>query len=266
MSIDYSLYSGAGNTFALIDNRQETVSSELATEISQSCDVDGAILLEKSATADFKMRTINRDGSEAKMCGNGMRSLIRFLEELEISQKIYHIETGSGTHQGWTHQDEVCVQLPALKTSRWNLSIPLEARSYIGHFLHTGVPHVVIFVNDLDKIDVEGVGKQIRHHSLFGPEGVNVNFATLKPLQVRTYERGVEGETEACGTGAVAAALAAAKLHDLFSPIKIAVRSKQELKISFTPDWSRTILQGPVEKMKSGAFTINKQSDKLSGS
>lgn len=255
-NIPFSIYSGAGNTFAIIDNRDLTFETKNASAFCDHCDVDGIILAERGKTTPFAMRTFNRDGSEASMCGNGVRCLVQFLKELSIHCEVYPIETLAGIHSGWFTNEGIAIQVPPPKNIKWNVQIPVDESILTGHYLNTGVPHVVIFVDQLDDVDVVTLGRKIRFHPLFEPLGANVNFVSTSPLVLRTYERGVENETGACGTGAIAAALALAKFHDCFSPVSLSVRSGEKIIISFTPDWSRLTMKGPVKIIKTGSFPL----------
>jgi diaminopimelate epimerase len=270
-------YSGAGNTFLLteIDEKSELLPLD-PRQISQLCNqakVDGVIVLarishtfsdsshtlhddlavqkkceksglEASRCVDAKMRIFNRDGSEAEMCGNGLRCCIRFLKDLGNDQPCYRIETLAGLQQGWVCGDEVCVQLAT--PTELNLNLPDNL-----YFLNTGVPHVISFVDAIESINVNDIGRALRFSPLFAPAGANVNFVCQmgeNMLAVRTYERGVEAETQACGTGAVASALIASKVLALSSPIQIRVYSGQTLTVSFNPNWSEVTLQGPARR------------------
>jgi len=248
----YALYSGAGNTFALIE---EPISSQNAILLCEACDVDGVIFSEDV----FRMRIFNRDGSEAEMCGNGLRCFIKFLMEQNIHRDYYTIETLAGSHTAWANGNQICVQLPPPQDIRWNLSI----ETYTLHHLNTGVPHAVLFVESVDKVDLMELGPKIRHHPLF-PEGANVNVVEPHSLRMRTYERGVEAETLACGTGATASALAAAKVFNLPSSLNMKVQSGEKLKISFTPDWKTITMEGPAKQVGEGTFCLKDKSPILS--
>lgn len=245
MSFPYFEYSGAGNTFFLIDNRKHVYP---ASSFALECTVDGVILLEESTIADYKMRIFNRDGSEAEMCGNGLRCLIRFLNDLGIPPKKFVIETLAGLQTGWIEGDLVSIQLS--KPHNLQLQPPF-------FHLNTGVPHTLFFVEDLENVNVQNQGKEIRHHPHFAPSGTNVNFVKFHAdhsLSIRTYERGVEAETLACGTGAVACALIASKVYGIPSPIAVKVRSGEILKVLFTEDWNSLILQGPAIRVCDAFF------------
>ncbi len=260
----YYLYSGAGNTFALTE---KPIDSRQAARLCKTCDVDGVIFSDdplpfsdsdesaQQVKNAFRMRVFNRDGTEAEMCGNGLRCFIKFLMEQNIHQECYTVETRAGTHKAWANGSRICAQFPPPWDYRWNLSIG----SHTLHYLNTGVPHAVLFVDSVDAVDLLEIAQPIRHHALF-PEGTNVNIVEPETLRMRTYERGVEGETLACGTGAVASALAAAKVFALPSPLNMEVRSGEKLKISFSPDWKSVTLEGPAHRIGEGFFRLKQQS------
>lgn len=233
-------YSGAGNTFFLVDQREEKTLHQQISSICEKGGVDGMILVENSSIADVRMRTFNRDGTEAEMCGNGLRCLIQFLADLKIVRETYKIETVAGIQYGWLEEGEVCVQLAPPKDI--NLNLPHHL-----HFINTGVPHVICFVKEIESVDVSREGKKLRETF-----NANADFVSLEEegvIAVRTYERGVEEETLACGTGAAASALVTSKIYELPSPITVKVRSGEELKIIFSDDGSRVILKGPVVRL-----------------
>jgi diaminopimelate epimerase len=241
-------YSGAGNIFFLIDQRHRSFPRDRLPVLWENPEIDGALFVESSTVADARMRVFNRDGSEAQMCGNGLRCFIHFLNELEIVRDVYHVETLAGIQKGWfvDEKDHIGIEL----TPSHGLKLHLQQGL---HFINTGVPHAVHFVDDIETIDVDSLGKSLRFSPHFAPEGANVNFVALRDhnsLAIRTYERGVERETLACGTGACASALLAHTLYQYSSPIQVLVRSGDSLKISFTPDWSRVSLEGPVKKLE----------------
>lgn len=226
-----SVYSGAGNTFVI---RPEPVTAEEASKLAQEFDVDGVIFPENT----FFMRIFNRDGSEAEMCGNGLRCFVKFLREQGVIQERYTIETVAGTHTAWPMGDNICAELPPPS--------PIETIAENLYAINTGVPHLVTFVKDVDTIDLEEIGPALRHHPHF-ENGCNVNIVQLNPFKIRTYERGVERETQACGTGATACALVAAHVHALPSPISVGVASGDLLKIGF--DSGKVTMEGPAEQI-----------------
>ncbi len=185
-------------------------------------DADGIIVLEKP---DFTMRTINRDGSEAKMCGNGLRCLIQFLIDLGIHRDVYHVNTLSGQLQGWAENNEIVVTLPKPSPIE-----QIKVDDYTFFFLTVGVPHAVCF-EPID--DFIAFGQKYVAHPAFGPAGTNVNHATIQGgiLHVRTFERGVGKETGACGTGCCASAIAS----KLPSPIRVLTYSEEILTLTLSP-------------------------------
>lgn len=244
----YILYSGAGNTFAIVE---QPISSREATLLCEACQADGVIFPQNV----FQMRIFNRDGSEAEMCGNGLRCFVKFLIERNILREHYTIDTLAGPHKAWADEDQICVQFPPAHVVQWNVQIG----SFTVHYLNTGVPHAVLFVESIDEVDVRGIGATIRYHGSF-PEGVNVDFVDPVSLRVRTYERGVERETLACGTGVVASALVVSKLFHLPSPLSMQVQSGDYLNVSFTPDWENLILKGPARRIGEGSFCLKDKS------
>jgi len=238
--IEFSKYSGCGNDFILIDNRSLMFPVDQAPLVRQLCDrhkgigADGVVLLEESKQAHFKMRIFNSDGSEAEMCGNGIRCLLKFIHECEIPGNDFNIETSSKTLNVSLDQNYVAVEMGDPSQIQWNLDI----ESWKVHHLDTGVPHAIVFTDTLEDLNIKELGSQIRFHAHFSPRGANANFAQLDPhgiIHVRTYERGVEEETLACGTGATATALAAAHIYGLQAPLSVRVKSGDLLKIDFRP-------------------------------
>ena len=252
-----ALYSGAGNTFVLLDNREGGFDAEKVPELCETSETDGVILLENSSSSDYKMVIFNRDGSEATACGNGTRCFAKYLEELGLIQEKAEIESAAGPLFVEIIGEEVRVNMPTPRDIRWDVVLEAEGNSYSVDVLNTGVIHVVVFCEEVNSIDVESLGKAIRHHPQFQPDGTNVNFVALhgNRLHIRTFERGVERETMACGTGAIASALAAAKRYDLTSPIQVSVRSKEILTIYFSSEGEVTML-GPARPIFANKPTV----------
>jgi diaminopimelate epimerase len=233
--------SGSGNDFILIDNRSKLVpDSEMAALARSLCrrmvsvGADGLIFVESSDRYDFKWRFFNADGSEAEMCGNGGRCTARFAFLKGIAGKEMIFETLAGPIQAWVDGPIAKLQLTEPKDQRLNQQIESDGKPIDFDFLNTGVPHTLIWVEDVEKIDVTGLGPKIRYHEHFRPAGTNVDFVQLTAtglLSLRTYERGVEGETLACGTGAVAAAGVAFLKNRLASPVKVRTRGGEILTI-----------------------------------
>jgi len=241
--ISFYKMSGSGNDFIIIDNRQSVVPSEnpsrFAAQVCRrkmSVGADGLILVEKSESADFKWRFFNADGSMAEMCGNGARCVARFALLNGFAREQMQFETLAGIIRAQVIGERAKVQMtdPLDLVLACELETDYETVPYSR--VNTGVPHVVIEVADIDNVDVVNVGRRIRRHTQFAPAGTNVNF--MGPLSdgswaVRTYERGVEDETLACGTGITAAALILARKKSLPAPILLKTRSGSLLKVHF---------------------------------
>jgi diaminopimelate epimerase len=234
---------GSGNDFILIDNRRGVLKGKNLKELAitvcnrhYSVGADGLIVIVPSRKADFKWRFFNADGSEAEMCGNGSRCAARFAYIKKIAGKNMAFETLAGTIHAQVKNERVTVQLTNAAGLRMNIAVPLESGHRMGHFINTGVPHLVYFSKDIQTEDVERIGRTTRYHALFKPAGTNVNFIQIQgphKLRIRTYERGVEGETLACGTGSVAAALIAGAIGAVSSPVEIMTWSGEKLTVSY---------------------------------
>ncbi|MEI8350003.1 MAG: diaminopimelate epimerase [Candidatus Omnitrophota bacterium] len=199
------------------DRGQRSEGRALSSLAKKMCDrkygigADGLLVMETSKTADARMRIFNADGSEAQMCGNGARCAALWVnEKLRIKDRRLKIETKAGLLRAEVSGEQVRIQLTDPKDVRLHVPITVNNRPLKVHFINTGVPHTIIFVAGIELIDVDGLGRLIRHHRYFKPAGTNVDFVQVSGddlIRVRTYERGVEAETLACGTGSVAAAI-----------------------------------------------------------
>ncbi len=212
----------SGNDFVLLDLRLKTSDyrpackklAKMWCERKYGVGADGLLIIEKSKKADFKMRIFNPDGSEAEMCGNGARcAALYWAKSIEHSakRKIMKFDTKAGVIEAEVSKSgNVKVKLSDPATIRLGIPLVISGRKIEVDYINTGVPHTVIFVEGLDKIDVEAIGRQVRQHKKFKPAGANVDFVEFKDdktINIRTYERGVERETLACGTGVVASAV-----------------------------------------------------------
>ena len=234
---------GSGNDFILIDNRRGVLIGKNLRDLAVTvCDrhysvgADGLIIIAPSKKADFKWRFFNADGSEAEMCGNGSRCAARFAYLKKIAKKEMAFETLAGVIHAEVKKTTVKVQLTGANGLQQNVSVAFEDGTRTGHFINTGVPHFVYLSRDLDAEDVDGIGRRTRYHGMFKPAGTNVNFIQVQgahKLRIRTYERGVEGETLACGTGSVAGALIAGSLGLVSSPVEVSTRGGERLTVSF---------------------------------
>src|SRR3972149_7873971 len=264
-TIPFYKMSGSGNDFILIDNRRKVLKGQdpgrLAKAVCQhrlSVGGDGLILLEppKVKSNHFRWRLFNADGSEAEMSGNGGRCAARLAYLLGIAPKRMVFETKAGLVRAEIFEKRkgqsanVKIEMPHPKGLRLSVKIPVDGQTYVGHFLNTGVPHVVYLIEPLDTVDVIGLGCKIRYHELFAPAGTNVNFVAIqnpKTALMRTYERGVEDETLACGTGAVATALVAGALGRGTSPMTLRRRSGMSVRVYYRWDgrqFSDVFLEG----------------------
>jgi diaminopimelate epimerase len=236
--INFTKMVASGNDFIIIDRLPFAVNRvpELAKDICErkfGVGADGLLVLKKSKAADIRMRIFNADGSEAQMCGNGARCTALYL-----GKKKGAIETKAGIIKTETSKDNIRIKLTDPKNLKLGIPIKVSGRNLKVNFVDTGVSHCVIFVEGLEKVDVAGLGRQIRYHKQFSPRGTNVNFVEIlskDSIKIRTYERGVEGETLACGTGSTAAAIISSiKLHKTGN-IKIGVltQGKEVLKVYF---------------------------------
>ncbi len=241
--LDFFKMSGSGNDFILIDNRDQSLAVGNAAEFVKtvcrrkiSIGADGLIIIENSQRADFRWRFFNADGSEVDMCGNGARCAARFAHIRGIAKEKMSFETGAGIIDAEVRGDTVKVKLTEPHGLKTNISIMVDGKPIEVSFINTGVPHVVLFVTGLDGYDVFNLGRKIRYHEEFQPEGTNANFMEVidrHTIRIRTYERGVEDETLACGTGAVASVLISSTQELVESPVDVKVKSGETLKIYF---------------------------------
>lgn len=242
MKLTFWKMQGAGNDFILFDDRRLTFPVSDRGWISRIAErrtgigSEGVILMQPSKSADFRMRFFNPDGSEVGMCGNGARCVALLAHELDAASERMSIETISGA-VGAEILDEG-VRLEMMEPKDWRIDRPLslDGRRIQYSYVVAGVPHVVIETEDLEGCDVNGIGRKIRHHPDFAPAGTNVNFIKVEGpqiLKIRTYERGVEGETMACGTGMVSSALTAAKRGRVSPPVKVLAASRDVLTVDF---------------------------------
>lgn len=243
--ISFYKASGAGNDFIIIDNRVPVIDESRLQELivgacrrKLSVGADGMILIETSQHADFRWRFYNADGSEADMCGNGARCAARVASLLGIGKNgRLCFETGAGVIEAEVFASgNAKIRLTEPSAASIDREIVLSGGKKRISFINTGVPHTVMEVVEIESIDVIALGREIRRHADFSPAGTNVNFVIpLKTgrLAIRTYERGVEDETLACGTGASAAALVMAQKYGWPSPVEVDTRSGSRLMIHF---------------------------------
>jgi diaminopimelate epimerase len=245
--IHFTKMTGSGNDFIIIDNRSLGISKAQGRELARlacrrkvSVGADGLILIEDDPEVDFKWLFFNADGSEAEMCGNGSRCVARFayLNGIVNKEKL-SFRTLAGVIAAEIKGEQVKVRMTEPHSLEMDICLPLDEGSVCLHYINTGVPHVVSFVENesqLDNLDVFSRGRTLRFHPRFQPAGSNAKLALVHGphnLTVRTYERGVESETLACGTGSIASALIAAAKGFVVSPVEVKPRSGENLVIHF---------------------------------
>jgi diaminopimelate epimerase len=225
---------------------------------------DGLLILVPSASgkADCAWEFYNSDGSSGEMCGNGARCFARFVRERTGLDRDLTFETEAGIIRATFLGDRVTVNLTVPRDLRLGEEVALSAGTQTIHSLNTGVPHAVLFVPDADQAMVAQLGPEIRRHSHFGPRGTNVNFVPLlgpNSIRVRTFERGVEGETLACGTGVTASALVSSQVHKFSSPVKVQVQGGDQLEVGFEEklgEFANVRLTGPAEFVFNGKVNL----------
>lgn len=257
----------SGNDFIVIDHRKPFIKTP-KNFAKKVCDRhfgvggDGLLLLEKSKKADIRMRIINADGSEAEMCGNGARCAALFAHKILGLGRKFRMETKAGIIHAAINAWTVEVQLtdPTAYAGPSELKLADCSLSYF--FINTGVPHaVVILEEDFEDFPVAKIGREVRFHHAFQPAGTNVNFIRktgARALAVRTYERGVEAETLACGTGSTASAIVAVLNRLVTSPVEVKTRSGEILKINFQKEGdlvSNVTLEGNAQFTFEGSLS-----------
>ena len=264
MKIKFWKMHGAQNDFVLFDDRRgrfPVADRAFIVRIAarhSGIGSEGVILIQKSKTADFFMRFFNPDGGEADMCGNGARCVARLAFELGAAKENMTIETKAGQLKARVMEDRVQIWMTEPTGWKLNRSLELAGRNLTYNFVNTGVPHVVIRTDRLNDVDVCEVGSAVRRHRDFAPAGTNVNFVEVLPdgaLTVRTYERGVEAETPACGTGVTACGLIAAKHGWAKLPVKVRVAGGDVLVVDgrLTAGGAGDVtLTGPTEHVFEG--------------
>jgi len=241
--ITFFKMSGSGNDFIIVDNRSKVVTeTDLEHFITRVCrrklsvGADGFILIENADNADFKWQFFNSDGSRAEMCGNGARCAARFAFLNEIAGPDMTFDTDAGIIHARVTDDRVKIKVPDPADLKTDYTLALKDGSVTISSVNVGVPHVVITVKEIDGVDVGQMGREIRFHQEFTPAGTNANFVCPQKdgsIEIRTYERGVEDETLACGTGSIAAAIVVAHKTKTPSPVKVMTKSGEHLNIYY---------------------------------
>lgn len=272
MTLSFEKYSGLGNDFIFFEDSDLTQSLS-PLEIQRLCHrhqgigADGVILVKSSDQADAFMSIYNSDGSRAEMCGNALRCLYLFLEKRNPDKQQFVVQTLSARHTLKKEGEFISASLCDVPSIDWNLKLHVLGKEYTGHFLNTGVPHFVVPVSNLHQLPVLALGAALRHHPRFAPNGTNVNFISSnskKEIEVRTYERGVESETLACGTGCAASAIVGAHIFGLKAPITTLCASKESLQFNFNFSESRQsvhslIMMGKAQYLFEGKIELVEQ-------
>ncbi|MCH9621304.1 MAG: Diaminopimelate epimerase [Chlamydiia bacterium] len=258
--IKFFKYQGAGNDFIIIEDFSEKYSSMGSCLIEQLCDrnfgigADGLVLIEPSIIAHVKMRFFNRDGEEADFCGNATRCVVWHLNRDNIS-----IETKQGIVLGKKEQELVSIKMPFCEEVLSPIALEGDR---IGHLYNTGVPHLILYVKDLKTSSFNEEARVLRNSDMFQPEGVNVSFIQEidKKMKIRTYERGVEGETLACGTACAAVALWM-RGNDKKKKSQYTVYPKSQNPLQFTFDIQENMwMKGDAQNVYEGMISIPKLS------
>jgi len=262
---------GAGNDFVLIDDRTESFPvhdhlrlAALATaRTGIAC--EGVILVQPSDAADFRMVFFNPDGTEADLCGNGARCVAAFAREIGVVKSpAMTFETRAGLVDAeLTENGCVKVWMPEPKNRRYSLRVQLSSQTVAGDYVEAGVPHFIVSCASVSTVDVENLGRELRLSDAFAPNGTNVDFVQFIPPSkalIRTYERGVEAESGACGTGAMAVAVVGVETKGMSLPIH--VRTPQGYDLVIEGDWRRSkgtgfTLTGPVKKVFEGEIDLD---------
>ena len=271
MKLPFYKMTRSGNDFIIIDNRQKIVdSNNCKTLVRAACrrkysvGADGLILIENDSQVDFKWRFFNADGSEAEMCGNGGRCAARFavLNNIVKEYKMA-FRTIAGVIHAETSGERVKLEMTSPSDLELNLSLSLKNGPLQVNFINTGVPHTVVFVGDSDELseyDVFSVGRKLRYDERFQPSGTNANFVAVSgdhEIEIRTYERGVEDETLACGTGSIASAILSAVKKSVVPPVRVTTRSGEILTVHFTRDgnnFTNVFLEGDAKVVYEGTL------------
>lgn len=258
--------SGHGNDFIIVDNRNTWVNEDEQAPMTKalcrrrlSIGADGMIFIQNgSSEVDFSWRFYNADGSEAEMCGNGARCAALFAHMQGIAPARMSFETVAGVIKAEVLERSIRVETTPPHGLKVDYELEVDGERITLSSLDTGVPHAVVFVDDAETARVFDLGRAIRYHEYFQPAGTNVNFTQVldsNALINRTYERGVEDETLACGTGCVAAALLAAEKGLVTSPTRVMTRGGEDLIIHFNKKgdaFQDVSMEGPVRIVYSG--------------
>ncbi len=266
MRVPFVKMSGAGNDMILVDHRSrflvpdESRFARVACERRNGIGADGVILLEPDSEVDFSVRFFNPDGGEYELCGNGARCIPRFARELGFVAETLRFRSLSGIHEGRAlGADRASVTLAPVHEVRLGIPVDVDGGARTMDWGNIGVPHGVLWVEDVDRVPIERWGPALRRHPAFGASGTNVSFAEAKGpgrVRIRTFERGVEGETLACGSGSAVCATIARERGLAGDRVVMEVRSGETLVIDLPPPGSSAppVLVGPVRRAFEGVI------------
>jgi diaminopimelate epimerase len=263
MNVPFVKMSGAGNDMILVDHRapflngSESAFARAACERREGIGADGLILVETDVSLDFSVRFFNPDGGEYDLCGNGARCLPLYVRELGLPGPEYRFRSRSGTHDAAMIDESTGrIRLPEVREIRLDVPVELDGRPVTMDWGDIGVPHAAYWTSDVPSVPIDVWGPQLRHHAAFGPGGTNVSFVERlgdDHLRLRTFERGVEGETLACGSGSTVVATLARRRGLVGNRVHLDVASGATLRVLLQddgPPW----LEGPVRRCFSGLF------------
>ncbi|MGF7162144.1 diaminopimelate epimerase [Rhodoligotrophos appendicifer] len=267
MTLSFTKMHGCGNDFVMIDGRNGVPVTDLEALAAALCDrrrglgADGMIVLQPSSgETDFSMLYINASGMPGEMCGNGARCAVRFAFDLGVAGRSMTFATAAGDVLGLVAPDHVTIEMPPPRDVQLDMDLDLGEERLLVHFALVGVPHAVVLVDQVAAYPVERLGPLLRHHPAFSA-GCNANFVTLAEggIAMRTYERGVEAETLACGTGAVACTAICHMLGLLPASATVHTRGNDLLEVHLERNdqgFSKATLSGPTETVAQGEIDV----------
>lgn len=276
LKFEFTKMTGAGNDFVLIDDRNGQLQLDWSDTAKRVCHrkfgigADGLLVIGASTRADFSMQYYNADGTYGGMCGNGGRCAALYMMKKKQLRQL-RFETLDFVYSAAGENGQMIrLHMKDAANIRTNIALRIDDAAIVVHFIDSGAPHVVLFINDLppallDQVTTQGVvtlGRAIRSHPEFAPLGTNVNFVTEPEhgmISIRTYERGVEAETLACGTGSVASAVMASLLRNVAAPVQVKTISGDTLTVSFSSGEggiTNVVLRGPATEVFSGQIQL----------
>jgi len=275
IEIPFTKLTGAGNDFVAVDNRDGHLQVDWSAFSRSVCErhfgvgADGLLVLSPAKHADFTMLYYNADGSTGGMCGNGGRCCVMLARRNGLGQEEISFEAFGYTYRALFTGEGIRVAMKEPERIRRGIPVHVSAGRFLCHAINTGSPHVVTFVDDLDAVDVAATGRELRHHREFRPEGANVNFVKSEgknSIAIRTYERGVEAETLACGTGSIASAVITSLERAAVSPVTVHTRSGEILRVGFEVEGEKirsVYLEGHARIVFSSSLLYDTSSNKI---